>query len=164
MFEIMYNPTIGLISLIFGVVVFLVYLIAVRCDFGPLKSISISYYYVKPHWLFQVFIWASAFSILLSGQAIFFTLSGLCLVIMAAFPTIKEKEYYLPHMIFAISGLSLSILGLGITFGLWYLIGALLLSVIIAYPIVKKRGTFIYWLEVLSISTIIIGIFIGRFL
>lgn len=164
MFEIMYNPTVGLFSLIFGVLVFIVYLIAVRCDFGKLPSISISYYYVKPHWLFQVFIWVSSFSIILSGQALLFTLSGLFLIIMATFPTIREKEFYLPHMIFAISGLSLSILGLGITFGLWYLIGALLLSVIIAYPIVKKRGTFIYWLEVLSISTIIIGIFIGRFL
>ena len=159
-----FNATLGLTSLIVGVLTFIIYLIAVRSDFGNVKSISMSYYYVKPHWLFQVFIWVSAASIMLSAQTLMHMIAGTCLLIMAAYPTIKEKKFYIPHMIFAITGITVAVIGIGVEFGLWWLIGIGTLLAGIATLLTFKKDTYIYWIEVISIATVIIGIFLGRFI
>lgn len=70
-----YDKWLGLAGLILGVSLFIVYNRAVFLNYGWLKSISISYYSVRPHWLFKWFMWGSVLSILCIGQNVIYAIA-----------------------------------------------------------------------------------------
>lgn len=166
-FQWTYSYTAGIIGFIFGIGVFLTYLLGVYQTKGILKSISISYYAVEPRWLFQAFMWASIACIGLIGQNWLYMIVCALFSIMTCNPTINRGNvYFIPHLIGAIGAITLASLGIGLCFGLWWIVLAEILSLAItAFINIKKdTGHTVYWIEVVSISYMIIGLFLGRIL
>lgn len=160
-----YSYTAGWIGFIFGVTKFIYYLLEVYATSGILKSISMSYYAVEPHWRFKEFMWYSIASIGLIGQNYLYMIVCALFTLMTVNPTINRGNvYYIPHMIGAIGAITLASLGIGLCFGLWWVVIAEAISLIITALInkIKDTGHTVYWIEVVAISYMIIGMFLGR--
>lgn len=168
-----YNTTAGWLGFIFGLIALIGYLRACYCEFGILKSISISYCSVRPHWLFQLFMVTSIFCILLMSQIWWYGIVAFLFGLMTCNPRVNEGNiYFIPHMVGAVSAIVLANLGLGIYYHLWWLI-ILLVATLAAIAIVLhfrtpeqdsmfNKDTTLYWIEVASIFSLIIGLFAGN--
>ena len=153
-----YNKWLGLAGLILGVSLFIVYNRAVFLNYGWLKSISISYYSVKPRWLFQMFMWGSILAILCIGQNMMYLLVGVFFGIMTCNPTVNGGNiYFIPHMIGAITAITLGILGT------WLLLGnpALVITAAVVLPLYlwveRKNPDKVYWIEIISLTIMMFG-------
>lgn len=153
-----YNKWLGLAGLILGVSLFIVYNRAVFLNYGWLKSISISYYSVKPHWLFKWFMWGSVLSILCIGQNVIYAIACGFFAIMTWNPTINRgNAFFIPHMIGAITAITLCILG---TYTLLHncLIITMALTAITLITIeFRKAFNLVYWIEIGSFTSLIVG-------
>lgn len=156
-----YNKWLGLAGLIFGIALFIVYNRAVFLNYGWLKSISISYYSVKPHWLFQMFMWGSILAILCIGQNVMYFLVGVFFGIMTCNPTVNGGNiYFIPHIFCAITAITLSLLGLYIVYNLNYYFWFCVITLLISYICIHKKFNCIYIIEILSLTLLIIGFLI----
>lgn len=162
-----YSKTIGIIAAIYGITLFVCYLYEIHKHFGWLKSISISYYKVRE--IFQMFMYAEAFSIILIAQNALYTVAAICFVIMAMFPSVLYKHFIIPHCIFASSAIILMSIGMPICCDLEA--GALMLAVeiigICMFWYSSKdnqfyKDTLTYWIEVWSLSLIIAELVISK--
>ena len=160
-----YNKWLGLAGLIFGVALFIVYNRAVFLNYGGLKSISASYYLVSPHWLFKWFMWGSILSILCIGQNMMYVIVCTFFTIMTWNPTINRGNlYFIPHMIGAITAITLGILGT------WLLLDTPILVIIAAVVIPlylwveRKNPDKVYWVEIISLTIMMWGflVFIAK--
>lgn len=170
-----YSTVAGIIGLAYGLAIFITYLVAVYHNNGILKSISISYYYCNPKWLFQMFMWGAIASILCIGQTWWALVVAILFGIMTCNPTVNGGNvYFIPHMIGAISAIVIANLCTGIYFGLWVipaLVAFLDIFVVITtlnrnieeHPKYNKENR-LYWIEVISISGMILGMAIGGLL
>jgi len=168
-----YNLTAGVIGCIYGIAIFVTYLVAAWWLFGVTRSISITYYYVNPRWLFQMFMWGAIFSILIIGQCWWSAVVGFLFGVMTMNPSVNGGNiYFIPHMVSAISAIAIGNISLGVMYGLWWMVGllALILGLIFIitqnrnheeHPLFNKENR-LYWIEVVSISFYIIGLILGN--
>lgn len=159
-----YDKWLGLAGLILGVALFIVYNRAVFLNYGWLKSISISYYSVKPHWLFKWFMWGCILAILCIGQNIIYAIACGFFAIMTWNPTINRGEkFFIPHMIGAITAITLCILGTYTLFHNSWIIWTT--AVVLAAVIIKLRKAFnlVYWIEISTLSCLMIGFIVFVF-
>lgn len=178
-----YNEYVSLIGLIFGVSIFLVYLVGIHqyrlkvlnfsksgnvigdyaielfnTFYNKFKSISISYLLIPVGWLFQAFMYSEILSIFLIFQNWYY-LIFVCFpfFIMTLNPTINRGNvYFIPHMIGACFAIISAILGLGIIYEFWiFIIIALILGVVL-FLFFRKKYNFTYIIEVTYLSYFIL--------
>lgn len=169
---------VAIVGAIYGITIFLSYLLYTWYNHGILQSISISYY--AWNWpnriIFQQFMYASAFSILVIAQTWWYLIVALLFTLMTFFPSVLYKDFIKPHCTFAISAIALALIGLPLHYGAWMLplLTACICAIVLIALFVKQKPsidfhdgcetTKTYWIEVVSISTFLIGIIIGIFL
>ena len=159
-----YNKWLGLAGLIFGIALFIVYNRAVFLNYGWLKSISISYLSVKPHWLFKWFMWGSVLSILCIGQNMIYAIACGFFAIMTWNPTINRGNvYFIPHMIGAITAITLCILGTYILLHNCLIIIMTLITIILVVIEYRKAFNLVYWIEVSTLTCLMIGFIVFIF-
>lgn len=167
-----YSITAGLIGTVFGLTIFITYLVAVWWNNGVLKSISISYYYDDPRWLFQVFMFGAAFCILLIGQCWWSALVAFLFGVMTLNPSVTGGNiYFIPHMVSAISAITIANISLWVLYGLWWMCLGLVVAILLILMFTRNRNVeqhpafneknWLYWVEVVSISTYFLGLIIG---
>lgn len=164
-----YDQSVAVTALIYGVFWFVVYNVYVLWHINGINaynrtikelpiSISQTYYMIDVRWLFQMFMWSSLFSIVLIGQNILFGIAGLLFAIMTCNPSVNSGNiYFIPHMIGAIGAITLCIIGMGVSWSLWWFV---FLTVAFLLPIVlllRKDTHFIYYLELGSLVMFMLG-------
>ena len=126
------------------VTIFGSYILFLYIRFGVLPSISESYYRLgKMNWLFTLFTWSLAATIISNSTPLFF-LSGACLAFVGAANAFKESMTSTVHYIGAGGSIIASMAAFYFDYGLWWpalfaLVGSGLLV------IVKNR---IWWIEI----------------
>lgn len=164
-----YNLGIAIVGLVFGIFWFLVYNIYVLWDINDIgagkrtidvtpKSISQTYYLIEVRWLFQMFMWSSIFAIICVGQNMCYLLAGVCFGVMTCNPSVNGGNiYFIPHMCGAITATVLCLLGLGVTFNLWWitLLSAVLIPVV--WIAARNDKNVVYVVEMMSYITLFIG-------
>jgi hypothetical protein len=159
-----YNKWLGLAGLILGVALFIVYNRAVFLNYGWLKSISISYYSVKPHWLFKWFMWGCVLSILCIGQNMMYAIACGFFAIMTWNPTIERGgRFFIPHMIGAITAITLCILGTYILFHNSWVIWTTVVVLVAVIIKLRKAFNLVYWIEISTLSCLMIGFIVFIF-
>ena len=138
---------------------FVGYVSTVWAKFGVLPSISDSFYAWKGQWcwLFTLFCWIMTFTILPiePNPFFFFTAAGLGFVGAAA--QIKDKFVEKVHVKGAVIGISAGLLGIGFTYGDWWLvISALIIAGLIKLFKIKND---IWWIEITAYSAVIISLY-----
>ena len=105
-----------------------------------------------------MFMWSSLFSIVLIGQNVLFGIAGLLFAIMTCNPSVNSGNiYFIPHIVGAIGAITLCILGVGISWGMWLhvLIDAV---VLIAIFILRRKDKYlIYDIEICSLVQFMSG-------
>lgn len=159
-----YNKWLGLAGLILGVSLFIVYNRAVFLNFGYLKSISISWDFVKPHWLFKWFMWGCVLAILCIGQNMIYAISCFFFAIMTWNPTISRGNvYFIPHMIGAITAITICILGTYTLFHNTWVIWTTLVVLIATIYEFRKAFNLVYWIEISTLSCLMVGFIVFIF-
>ena len=170
---IYYQRVIGAIASILGIVAFVSYLVGVYLKFGFQKSISFYWYRFDAdwRWIFQAFMYFSSLCILLLGHNTMYLLSAVSFSIMAMFPSVLYKHFIIPHCIFATLGILLSTLAVPMTlnFGAGLILCIADILFIAGVFILRQRNQFVrattlYWIEVFTISMMLLGTVICRFL
>ena len=164
-----YDKAVAVTALIYGVFWFVVYNVYVLWHINGINahnreikelpiSISQTYYMIDVRWLFQMFMWSSLFSIVLIGQNVLFGVAGLLFAIMTCNPSVNSGNiYFIPHMVGAVGAITLCILGVGISWGMWLhvLIDAV---VLIAIFILRRKDKYlIYDIEICSLVQFMSG-------
>lgn len=174
------------VSSIYGIAGFLIYVIGCYMAFGFTKSISITYYLLPSakhdflishnlRWLFQLFMFASAFSIFCIAQNVWYFIVAASFTLMAFFPSVLYKNFIIPHCTFATLGISLMSIGLPVCYGIqyiWVCVSTLVACILIALFVNQKPDTNyegspddttkLYWIEITSISMSIIGLIFAK--
>lgn len=165
-----YDKSMAITAWIFGVFWFVVYNVYVLWHINGIckdhktfdilpKSISQSYYMIDVRWLFKMFMFSSIFAILCICQNVLYAIVGLFFLIMTVNPSVNSGDRYLiPHMIGAITAITLSILGLGICYGMWTFVGLTVVELIITYFLWRKDSSLIYFIELSSLIMLMMGL------
>jgi hypothetical protein len=170
-----FNVLAAIIGAIFGITIFISYLLYTHHNYGILQSISISYYaWTWPNSIiFQQFMWSSAFCILLITQTWWYLIVALLFTLMTFFPSVLYKDFIKPHCTFAISAIVLALIGLPFHYGAWMciLLGVCMVADILILKFVTQKPaidfhdgcktTKTYWVEVVSLSTFLLGVILG---
>lgn len=148
-----------LITLILSFIIFTSYVIGITVKFGWLKSVSISWYYIKNKWIFTLALWGFSILLAIAGQTLltFLATAAICFAGAAA----DAKNDVLTdkvHVIGATSGIILGMAAL-LDFGLWYLIIPQIIFTVLAMKFNMKNHTF--WIELLAYYLMWIGILIN---
>lgn len=164
-----YDKSVAITALIYGVFWFVVYNVYVLWHINGINahnrnfnvfpiSISQTYYMIDVRWLFQMFMWSSLFSIVLIGQNVLFGISGLLFAIMTCNPSVNGGNiYFIPHMIGAIGAITLCILGMGISWVMWYFVIATAFLLAVVFTLFRKDKHFVYYIEIVSLVLFMIG-------
>ena len=167
-----YNMTLAVTALLFGLFCYFVFNIAVLWHINGINkdnrkitkfppSISQSYYLIDPRWLFKKFMWFSIACIILISQNVGYLIVGILFAIMTVNPSVNSGNiYFIPHMIGAISAITLGILLFGICYGMWsHVILTTIATVMVIIICTKNKSeSKIYWIEQI---TLIFGLFVG---
>lgn len=165
-----YDKSMAITAWIFGVFWFVVYNVYVLWHINGIgkdhktfdilpKSISQSYYMIDVRWLFKMFMFSSIFAILCICQNVLYAIVGLFFLIMTVNPSVNSGDRYLiPHMIGAITAITLSILGLGICYDMWIFVGITVIELIITYFLWRKDSSLIYFIELSSLIMLMMGL------
>ena len=168
-----YDKSMAITAWIFGVFWFVVYNVYVLWHINGINaynkkikeipmSISQSYYMIDVRWLFQMFMWSSIFAILCIGQNVLYGIVGLLFAIMTCNPSVNSGNlFYIPHILSAISAISISLIGLFIVYNLKYYFIFCVLSIIISYIATRKKTYTIYIIELISLIELMIGLFLS---
>lgn len=168
-----YNVGIGFVALIFGIFWFVVYNVYVLWDINDIGkyhrtievlpvSISQTYYMIEVRWLFKMFMWSSVFALLCCGQNVCYLLSAICFGIMTCNPSVNGGNvYFIPHVIGAISGTVLALIGVGVTFGGWGIVLAAAVVIPIMWFVTRKEENVIYFVEMNSYILLFAGLLFG---
>jgi hypothetical protein len=150
--------TYQIILLLVSLTIFVSYITFIIINFGILPSISDSYYKLSLNskFIFTLAMWGFAFPIIMLSEngLLFFSGAGICFV--GAAPLFKEEFEGLIHRIGAITGIGLGLLALIIYYNSYYLVLLYVLIFLIIY--LSKVNNRIWWIEILSFLTIIIGL------
>ena len=154
-----YDKAVAITALIYGVFWFVVYNVYVLWHINGINahnreikelpiSISQTYYMIDVRWLFQMFMWSSLFSIVLIGQNVLFGIAGLLFAIMTCNPSVNSGNiYFIPHMIGAVGAITLCILGVGISWGMWHHVLITAVALIALFVLMRKDEHLIYYVE-----------------
>lgn len=169
-----YDMSVAVVSLIYGVFWFIVYnmytlwhINDIGKDNRKIKilppSISQTYYMIDVRWLFQMFMYSSIFSIICIGQSALYVIVGVMFTVMTVNPSVNSgKKFLIPHMIGAVSAITIGLLGLAVCFFSWKIVA--LLVIIAGFDIFtviqcKRSGDehMVYYIELISLSGLMIG-------
>jgi hypothetical protein len=169
-----YNMPVAVVSLIYGVFWFIVYnmytlwhINDIGKDNRKIKilppSISQTYYMIDVRWLFQMFMYSSIFSIICIGQSALYVIVGVMFTVMTVNPSVNSgNKFLIPHMIGAVSAITLGLLGLAVCFFSWNIVA--LLVIIAGFDIFtviqcKRSGDehMVYYIELISLSGLMVG-------
>lgn len=148
---------------VYQIIIFLSYMTFITIKFGIIPSISDSYYYLdeKYNIMFLIFCWSLGFSFMLypMGQSFFFFLGGSALIITGVATEFRSgvKLTKTVHNISAISSILFLFLGLIVEYQMW--IPFVLSLLFVLYAVNSKLRNKIWWVEVVSITLIMIGFF-----
>lgn len=173
-----YNLLLGALGLLIGVSALLVFLIAahqhrlkllnqgITIYYGenirkPFRSISITYYLIYPHWLFQAFMYLECLCIGLIGQNWYYNIVIAFFLLMTINPSVKIKRIFVFHMIGAIGALVMAVFGIWLYYELFKLFIVAVITILLPVFLLRHRSNIIYLTETISISLIIIGMILG---
>ena len=137
---------------------FVGYVSTVWTKFGVLPSISDSFYAWKDwkegtQWLFTLFCWIITFTLLPIEPNPFFFFGAAGIGFVGAAAQIKKKFVEKVHVKGAVIGISAALLGIGFTFGNWWLVtGALIIAGLIKLFKIKND---IWWIEITAYTAVI---------
>lgn len=164
-----YDKSVAVTALIYGVFWFIVYNVYVLWHINGIGkdnrkikiipiSISQSYYMIDVRWLFQMFMWSSLFSIMLIGQNVMFGIAGLLFAIMTCNPSVNGGNiYFIPHILSAISAITICILGMGICWILWATVIATVIALLFIFILLRKDSHLVYFIEIVSLIMFMFG-------
>lgn len=164
-----YDKSMAITAWIFGVFWFVVYNVYVLWHINGIckdhktfdilpKSISQSYYMIDVRWLFKMFMFSSIFAILCICQNVLYVIVGLFFLIMTVNPSVNSGDRYLiPHMVGAISAITLCILGMGICWNLWGMVIATVIDLLITFILLRKDSHLVYVIELVSLIMFMCG-------
>lgn len=147
----------------FQIAVVVSYLIFIQSKFGSLHSISQSYYELKKRgYLFTFFCWGLSIPMLIIGGSVegshgwLFFMSGAGLGFVGAAASFRQRTTDIIHYTGAAFGIVFSLIGIGVVFSSWI---PILGVIAICTAIIKiKINNPIYWMEVVSIIGIVLGL------
>ena len=146
------------ILFILMVTVFLAYVTFIWSKYGIQISISESYYKLseKQNWLFVAFTWLFAFPAMILGDSTLMLLAGGGIVFVGAAAAMHTFPTRAVHMTGAIGGMILGSIAMVTQFHMWYLVPAILVSMLIAYFLDKKH--LMWWAELAVFTAISIAL------
>lgn len=151
------NPQ--LIAFLISVLTFTAYVVVISIKYGILRSISISYYYLKKRWIFTIIFWIYALSMMVAGSNPWIFGAGAFICFVGAAANIKDGDITRKvHIVGATGGIILGTLWLFIS-NYWYLGLIVMLSAWWLIGEQKKNHTF--WIEIISYYVIALGILIN---
>lgn len=136
------------IQLIFLLVSFLIfssYLIYVICKVGVLPSISDSWYALNKSFLFTLFIWGTAFTMIIAASKDLMVLSGMALCFVGTAAAFKESMTKPVHIIGATGSAILVIISMIFEYHNYYTLVIVLL--IVLYFNISKNKNKVWWSE-----------------
>ena len=110
-----------------------------------------------------MFMYSSIFSIICIGQSALYVIVGVMFTVMTVNPSVNSgKKFLIPHMIGAVSAITIGLLGLAVCFFSWKIVA--LLVIIAGFDIFtviqcKRNGDehMVYYIELISLSGLMIG-------
>lgn len=167
-----YDHDYAVVALLFGVFWYVVYNVYVlwqvngickdkkTFDIIPI-SISQSYYMIPVRWLFQMFMFSSIAAIFFIGQNWLYFIVCALFTMMTLNPSVNSGNiYFIPHMIGAISATVIAILGLGLTFGLWWMVWIAALTTCgfaVSRILAKDKEHVVYYVEQAAFISLLLG-------
>jgi len=143
--------------------VFLAYVGYIWSKYGIQKSISESYYVLpkKRNWLFVAFTWLFAFPAMILGNSLLMLFAGGGIVFVGAAAAMHTFPTRAVHLTGAIGGMILACIAMITQFGMWYLVPAVALGILLAYLLDKKH--LMWWAEIVIFVTISIALGFSTF-
>jgi len=149
-----------LITLVLSFIIFTSYVIGITVKFGWLRSVSISWYYIKNKWIFTLALWTFSVLLAIAGDTMLTFLSAVAICFTGAAADAKNlKMTERVHIVGATGGIILGMAALIIDFRLWYFVLPQLIFTILAMKCNMKNHTF--WIEIVAYYLIWIGILIN---
>ena len=138
--------------------VFLAYVGYIWSKYGIQKSISESYYVLpkKRNWLFVAFTWLFAFPAMILGNSLLMLFAGGGIVFVGAAAAMHTFPTRAVHLTGAVGGMILACIAMITQFGMWYLVPAVALGILISYLLDKKH--LMWWAEVVIFVAISIAL------
>ncbi len=145
--------SLNLILIAIQVVVFFSFLSYVYKKHGILDAISDSYYKLKRKNLFVLFCWGIGIPMIFITPYVLFFLAGSGMVFLGAAARYKDRITATVHIIGAISGIVLALMGLWVHYGMWWP----LVVMIVLYLLLRllKLKNFTWWIESLAFVVIV---------
>lgn len=139
---------------------FFAYLTIITICYGWLPSISQSFYELKKNrlaFIFTLFLFSLSMLIIFIAKTRLMAAAGFCIIGVSIFPYFLKQKFL--HYLCAVSGIVLGMISLVIDFKqpLVVLIGACIAALL---HDLKVKNMF-FWIEVVSFSTIIVGLWIS---
>lgn len=145
--------------LIISAVVFISYVVGIVLKWGILPSISDSYYKLRKYNpLFPLALMGFAIPAMLAGNTALMFLAGSGIIFCGTAGAFKEHLTSRIHFSGALIGIASGLASLWIDFSLWYFIPAMIIS---SFIIWKNAKNYIWWVEILSFTLIILGLWLG---
>jgi hypothetical protein len=141
------NMILSMILFVLMVSVFLAYVGYIWAKYGVQKSISESYYVLpeKRNWLFVAFTWLFAFPAMILGNSLLMLFAGGGIVFVGAAAAMHTFPTRAVHLTGAIGGMILACLAMITQFGMWWLVPAVGLGILITALLDKKH--LMWWAE-----------------
>lgn len=147
-----------------AIILFYGYLAIIALFFGWLPSISQSFYELKKHrlgFVFTIFMFSLSMLIILAAAKPIMTAAGLLIVLVGAFPYFDKKgpgtkhNQKTAHYLVALGGMLLGMVSLWVEFGQWEVV-VISICIAIVLKLIKINNLF-YWLELLAMNAIFVG-------
>ena len=148
------------IILTISITVFILYIAYIWRRFGVQKSISDSYYRLKPikqGWLFTLFCIGFAYPIAILASNLWITPAAFLIILVGVARAFKDTKFLkIAHMTGAYGGVGLGIIGLGVEYGLWWL--SITFAIISFMLLIIKVPNKIWWVEIVAFVTVLVEI------
>ena len=152
------------IAVLIMFIVFYIFFFYVKKNFGILESISDSFYELEKQkrnkgWWFLAFAWGLGFPMFVFWHiSLWFTIPIFCVLLLGAAPQFKRKLTNTVHVFGALGSLASGLILIGILFGNWWCLGAVLLA--IGLLKVLRVPNFTTWSETVAFLGTCIGLWI----
>ena len=154
-------PTLYILMLI----IFLSYTSFIWIRYGVQQSISDSYYRLQQDglgWIFTLFIVGFAYPAAIIASNVWITPAAFLIMLVGIARAFKaSKLLHTLHMIGAYGGVGLSMIGIWVSYGMWYLtVLFVIASLILIIFKVKNR---IWWIECLAFLIMCLALYLTTF-
>ena len=150
-----------LISLIASFFIFAGYVTYIYSKFGVLKSISKSYYELRPKnkWMFTIALWGFSIPMIIAGDTALMFLAGSAICFVGAAPAYKDSMTDKVHVAGAVAGIVLGAAAMWINYGFWWITGLMALSAFLMSHFEIKNET--WWIEITEFMFIFLGVLLS---